>query len=113
MNYNDTEVFNRSFRKLLIELRKRLFFTQTDLSRCAGITRQAISMMECGRRVASFQTFCEIAQGIGISPAELMNQFERICEMEYAALGVCSERKSRAVEYVRNARKASGAASRK
>ena len=100
MNYKDVDVFNQSFRKLLLELRKNMVCTQTDLSKYVGLTRQAISLMESGKRVASFQTFCGLAQGVGLTPGQLMNRFEQICEMEYRAVRLCSDEKSKAEEYV-------------
>ena len=43
MNYKNEEVFNRAFRKLMLELRKNMLCSQTALSKCVGVTRQAIS----------------------------------------------------------------------
>jgi len=104
MDYKDSEILNRSFRILLIELRKRHFYTQTALSKSVGISRQAISMMESGKRVASFQTFCELAQGMGLSPSSLMSKLEIICEMEYRVTRKGAENVSMAQEYIRNTR---------
>ena len=82
MDFKDSAVFTAAFQKLLIGVRRHSFVTQTELSKSAGLTRQSISMMESGKRVASFQTFCILAQGLGISPVELMYRFVRICEAE-------------------------------
>ena len=82
MDFKDSAVFTAAFQKLLIGVRRHSFVTQTELSKSAGLTRQSISMMESGKRVASFQTFCVLAQGLGISPVELMYRFVRICEAE-------------------------------
>ncbi|MBR4917335.1 MAG: helix-turn-helix transcriptional regulator [Fibrobacter sp.] len=82
MDFKDSAVFTAAFQKLLIDVRRHTFVTQTQLSKSAGLTRQSISLMECGKRVASFQTFCILAQGLGISPVDLMCRFVRICEAE-------------------------------
>ena len=108
MDYNNEDVFNRSFRKLLLDLRKKMLVTQTELSKSVGLTRQAISMMESGKRIASFQTFCGLAQGVGLSPGELMNKFERICEQEYRASKNNAESRNMALEYVKNTKSTPG-----
>ena len=104
MDYKDSSVFSVAFRKLLIEVRRNSFVTQTELSKCAGLTRQSISMMESGKRVASFQTFCILAQGLGISPVELMHHFVRICEAEAQARREKAKERSMALDYIVNLR---------
>jgi len=104
MDYKDSSIFTVAFQKLLIDIRRNSFVTQTELSKCAGLTRQSISMMESGKRVASFRTFCVLAQGLGISPVELMHRFVRICEAEALARREKPECKSRALEYIVNLR---------
>lgn len=108
MDYKDTAVFATAFQKLLIGVRRDTLVTQTELSKSAGLTRQSISMMESGKRVASFQTFCILAQGLGISPVELMRMFVRICETESIARHGLGETKSRALEYIVNLRSTQG-----
>ena len=105
MNYKDEDVFNRSFRKLLLDLRKNMLCSQTALSKCVGVTRQAISMMECGKRMPSLQGFCELAQGVGLSPTQLMNCLERICENESRARVTDVRSANMAMEYVKNAKR--------
>lgn len=107
MNYKDEDTFNRSFRKLLLELRKNMLCSQTALSKCVGVTRQAISLMECGKRMPSLQGFCELAQGVGLTPAQLMNSLERFCEMESRAKSPNVENVNMALEYIKNAKRAS------
>lgn len=104
MDYKDSAAFMAAFQKLLIDVRRNSFVTQTELSKSAGLTRQSISMMESGKRVASFQTFCVLAQGLGISPVELMHRFVRICEAEAVARRVKVESKSMALDYIVNLR---------
>ena len=109
MNYKDEDTFNRSFRKLLLELRKNMACSQTALSKCVGITRQAVSQMECGKRMPSLQKFCELAQGVGLTPAQFMDSLERFCEMESRAKSPDVENVNMALEYIRNAKRASDA----
>lgn len=104
MDYKDSFIFSEAFRKLLIDVRRNSFVTQTQLSKCAGLTRQSISMMESGKRVASFQTFCVLAQGLGISPVELMHRFVRICEAESLARREKAKDRSMALDYIVNLR---------
>ena len=61
-------------------------------------------MMESGKRVASFQTFCILAQGLGISPVELMHRFVRICEAEAQARREKVKERSMALDYIVNLR---------
>lgn len=110
MNYKNEEVFNRAFRKLMLELRKNMLCSQTALSKCVGVTRQAISMMECGKRLPSLQGFCELAQGVGLTPAQLMNWLERICEVESNAARPDVRNINMALEYVRNAKESANSA---
>jgi transcriptional regulator with XRE-family HTH domain len=107
MNYKDEDTFNRSFRKLLLELRKNMACSQTVLSKYVGVTRQTISMMESGKRMPSLQRFCELAQGVGLSPAQLMNSLERACEKEFRARSPRSSNSDMAMEYVENAKRRS------
>ena len=100
MDYKDSIVFAVAFQKLLLDLRRHSLVTQTQLSKGAGLTRQSISMMESGKRVPSFQTFCLLAQGFGISPVDLMLRFVRICEAEALARHGSAEARSKAMEYI-------------
>ena len=108
MDFKDSAVFATAFQKLLIGVRRNTLVTQTELSKSAGLTRQSISMMESGKRVASFQTFCVLAQGLGISPVELMRRFVRICEAESLARQGKVESRNKAMEYIVNLRAQGG-----
>lgn len=108
MDFKDSAVFATAFQKLLIGVRRNTLVTQTELSKSAGLTRQSISMMESGKRVASFQTFCVLAQGLGISPVELMRRFVRICEAESLARHGKVEARNKAMEYIVNLRAQGG-----
>ena len=104
MNYKDEDTFNRSFRKMLLELRKNMLCSQTDLSRYVGITRQSVSQMECGKRMPSLQRFCELAQGVGLTPAQLMDSLEHFCEVEFRRNASLEENATKALEYVAGAK---------
>lgn len=108
MDFKDSAVFTAAFQKLLIGVRRNTLVTQTELSKSAGLTRQSISMMESGKRVASFQTFCMLAQGLGLSPVELMRRFVRICETESLACHGKVEARNKAMEYIVNLRTQGG-----
>ena len=104
MDYNDTSIFSVAFSKLLIEVRQNALVTQTQLSKGSGLTRQSISLMESGKRVPTFKSFCLLAQGLGISPVDLMLRFVRICEEEALARHEKVEKTSMAMDYIVNTR---------
>lgn len=102
MGYYEHDCFCSAFRKLLLHTRRHLLITQDQLSQQVGITRQFISMIESGKRIPSFETFCELAHGLGISPTELVSLFETLYEKELSALKNCTQEKSMAMEYILN-----------
>ena len=108
MDFRDDSVFSVAFQKLLIEVRRRSFVTQTELSKVAGLTRQSISMMESGKRIPSFQTFCLLAQGLGLSPVDLMLKFVQICEDEIDSRREKVAVRSMAMDYIINTSGKSG-----
>ena len=56
-------------------MRQENFISQTKLSRKAGISRQSIYLMENGLRIPSFEKFCRLADGVGMSPVEMSQRF--------------------------------------
>lgn len=86
----DHELFCETFQELLLQMRQENFITQKHLSLKSGISRQSIYLMEVGRRLPSFENFCELAYGVGVSPAELSQKFISIYQekQEKAALKV-------------------------
>ena len=104
MSFEETDPFSRSFQKFMLEMRENMLCTQTDLSRSMGLTRQAISMIECGKRKASFQTFCGLAQGVGLTPAQLMGRLLQMCETEHRSIVPFIQDPDRAIEYVKKNR---------
>ena len=105
MDYNDLTTFAVAFQKLLIDIRRKSFATQTKFSKRAGLTRQSISSIECGKRLVSLKTFCCLAQGLGISPVELMRKFVCFCEEESLARHGKIAGGCKAQDYVVNLRK--------
>ena len=85
MNY-DHEIFCKAFQKLVLRTRKESFISQQQLSMESGLTRQFISMMESGKRIPSFENFCLLAHGLGVSPAEMTEKFRSIYEREYRSM---------------------------
>ena len=107
MNH-DHEIFCKAFQKLVLRARKESFISQQQLSMESGLTRQFISMMESGKRIPSFENFCLLAQGLGISPAEMTEKFRSIYEREYRSMEEKMKKLSRrevlvAVEDIRSA----------
>ena len=43
-------------------------------------------MMESGKRIPSFESFCLLARGLGISPVEMSDKFRSIYEREYRSM---------------------------
>lgn len=69
----------------MISIRRDSLVTQRQLSKISGLTRQFISLLECGKRIPSFETFCALALGLDMTPVELLERFSSIYETEYLA----------------------------
>ena len=80
------DIFCIAFQKLVLRTRKESFISQRQLSMESGLTRQFISMMESGKRIPSFESFCLLARGLGISPVEMTEKFRSIYEREYRSM---------------------------
>ena len=102
MKLDDHELFCNAFRKLMIGIRRDSLVTQRQLSKISGLTRQFISMLECGKRIPSFETFCALALGLDMTPVELLERFSSIYETEYLARNRRLRERSKAAEYIRN-----------
>lgn len=72
------EIFCRAFQQLILQSRQEQFITQKKLSLESGLTRQFISMMESGKRMPSFENFCSLAKGLGVSITDLSEKFVRL-----------------------------------
>ena len=83
---HDHDIFCKAFQKLILRTRKESLVSQRQLSLESGLTRQFISMMESGKRIPSFENFCLLARGLGISPAEMTERFRSIYEREYRSM---------------------------
>ena len=94
-------LFERSFRRLMLQMRRESLYTQKSLSATSGLSRQFISQLETGLRGPSFETFCKLAWGLGLPPAKLLEKFMTIYEQEVGK-GVDDARDSEAAEYIRN-----------
>ena len=75
-----------AFRKLVLRTRKESFISQRQLSLESGLSRQFISMIESGKRIPSFENFCLLAKGLGLSPREMTEKFNSIYEKEYRSM---------------------------
>lgn len=58
----------------IVTHRKKLRFTQTELSKRSGISQQAISKIENGASDPSTETLALIAAALGCSAAELLGE---------------------------------------
>ena len=102
MKLDEHELFCSAFRKLMISIRRDSLVTQRQLSKISGLTRQFISLLECGKRIPSFETFCALALGLDMTPVELLERFSSIYETEYLARNRRLRERSKAAEYIRN-----------
>ena len=95
------KLFERCFRQLMLQMRRESLYTQKSLSATSGLSRQFISQLETGLRGPSFETFCKLAWGLGLTPAKLLERFMAIYEQEMGK-GMDEARDSEAAEYIRN-----------
>ncbi|WP_290743875.1 helix-turn-helix domain-containing protein [Fibrobacter sp. UBA4309] len=96
-------LFDKTFRQMMVEMRQEHLYTQKSLSVKSGLSRQFISQMEAGLRGPSFESFCKLAWGLGISPAKLSERFMAIYERENVRVQSGSPG-SEAAEYIKKAR---------
>ena len=54
--------------------------SQELLSGLAGIARTHLSMIETGRKQASFETIWRLALALGLRPSELAAKIEQTCQ---------------------------------
>ncbi len=62
-----------TFGQRLRELRKERSLTQEDLSRRTHIHAPTIGRLECGKREPRLKTILRLADGLGVSPGELLD----------------------------------------
>lgn len=65
---------------LLERLRRDMGWTQSDLSKAAGVDRPMISQYETGRRRPSDDTATKLASALLVKPAVLLADFARHSE---------------------------------
>ena len=61
-----------NFGARLARVRERQGFTQSSLARAVGLSQSAVSQIEAGSRNPSYTTIRELAEAMGVSPAELV-----------------------------------------
>ena len=66
---------NKAFAKVLIEYRQNSKITQYLLSKKTGVPRQYISLLEKGVRCPTILTVFKLADGLNITPQELLSQW--------------------------------------
>jgi transcriptional regulator with XRE-family HTH domain len=71
----------KAFRHLLCEERKKRGATQFELARKSGLTRQCISLLESGRRVPTFFSLLNLANGFDMPLSKFMSLL--ISKVEY------------------------------
>jgi transcriptional regulator with XRE-family HTH domain len=77
MNY-ETLLFHEAIRLLIISVRQKQQHTQQSLSIESGISRQFISQLECGKRIPSIDTLCQLAIALKTSISCLSVELDRI-----------------------------------
>ena len=55
----------------LKELRLKLFISQAELAKRAGIAAETVNRLERGRRKPSFITIRKLAKALGVEPGEI------------------------------------------
>jgi len=69
--------YNRkAFGIVVSRLRTGKGMTQERFSAFAGIARSHLTMLENGRKVVRLDTFCRIAEALGLTPTRLMELIE-------------------------------------
>lgn len=67
---------SRALGRVIVRLRRQRGMTQEVLSGLAGTARSNLAGIEKGGRDTALQTFCRIAEGLGLRPSELMRMAE-------------------------------------
>lgn len=62
----------RAFGARIRELREALEISQEELAARAGLHRNAVGLVEQGKRASTIQTVAKLAIGLGVQPADLM-----------------------------------------
>lgn len=78
----DVDTLYTSLGKVIIQRRKEINLTQTELAHRSGVDRAFISNLEQGKRKPSFGTVSKLAAGLRISYSRLVRQ----CEIYSSAL---------------------------
>jgi len=69
MNYDPSQLFGLR----LVELRKRLGWSQERLSFESGLARSYVSGIERGQRNLALTNICKLAETLGVEPSEMLN----------------------------------------
>ncbi|MBO7383167.1 MAG: helix-turn-helix transcriptional regulator [Fibrobacter sp.] len=97
----DHDLFCKAFQQLVLRVRQETLITQKQLSLQSGLTRQFISMLESGHRCPSFENFCSLARGMGLSPAMMSEKFDSIYIAESQKLDRLAAEPSNPSEYIK------------
>ena len=80
MSYNgvmpypaDPEQIAQALSQVIFACRQAAGLSQEELAERSGVSQNAISDIERGKRGPAFITFLRLAHGLGISPAELVD----------------------------------------
>jgi DNA-binding XRE family transcriptional regulator len=67
------EMIRSALAEVIAEYRVMRGLTQEQLSRRAGLSQNAVSDMELGKRGCAFMSFLRMAHGLGVDPAVLLS----------------------------------------
>ena len=74
-------IYNRkAFGVVISRLRTKKDISQECFSAMAGIARSHLVMLENGKKTVRLDTFCDIADALGVLPSELMRMVEEETE---------------------------------
>ena len=75
--YDPTQI-TATLQQLFVDMRKRNNYTQNELANETGLSRQYISMLECGQQHPSLDTIIIFAETYNIQLGAIFSEFDRI-----------------------------------
>jgi transcriptional regulator with XRE-family HTH domain len=74
--YEENQVYNLAFGKVILNLRERRGWTQTELATRVGITQSMLSRLESGKAQVGFYETSRLAQSFGLTTDQLNRQVQ-------------------------------------
>ncbi len=112
MQYEIT-LLHEAIRRLLIIGRHNKHYTQQQLSVASGFSRQFISQLECGKRLPSIETLCQLAKPLDTNITNLAIDLDRIyrsllqkqaAQQKAESHSMAAEKVGKGLDYIQKAR---------